>query len=286
MRSFCGVVLIAALFGASPTAAQKGSIRSQKERRSSSSGGSSRDGGHSFAVQHSFDGATWSTKGSLVVGEFLQVVFEPAFEKWDDSHANALRDADTYYVRVASAPNSADAEAGGAAHTQLAVAPCQLANAGWYEHYRVTFAPHDDNKAWVIGLAPFGSAYAREHSPDYCKEPSAFTAKVDNMRGADHRVIMADRPPQRAPVFTQQDKEEAIYKQPENKRAKPPGQEGEGGEEKQPKSFFERYWIYILLFLVITMLQGQAAGTEPAQGGRGGGGGGRGGGGGGGGPQQ
>ena len=114
---------------------------------------------HKFPMQYSLDGSKWSEKGFLWVGEMYQIGFDGSFEEW-----NSIQDLGTktqYYVRIAQTPADDFSGMTSANSVQVGVSTCELINSAFSEHFRVTFAPHDDNKKRIVGLAPYGSAYVK-----------------------------------------------------------------------------------------------------------------------------
>ncbi|KAJ9472684.1 hypothetical protein DIPPA_03203 [Diplonema papillatum] len=208
-----------------------------------------------FPVQYSFDGEKWKDKGTIMVGR--QVWFEDAFKSWPTEDVAAIASSQRYFIRVA-----ADAAAPDSSHQlMLSVSVCELVNAAFAEHYRVTFAPHDDNKNVIIGLAPYGAAYTKVLSPlyDACASRQVFDERLSKISQAPtHSVVLADSPPQRPATFSAGARDDALFEPPVNKQAKRVEKEraAENGEAPPPeeKSWWERNWFYLVLaFLIIRL---------------------------------
>eukprot|EP01060_Flectonema_neradi_P009673 TRINITY_DN16892_c0_g1_i1.p1 TRINITY_DN16892_c0_g1~~TRINITY_DN16892_c0_g1_i1.p1 ORF type:complete len:273 (+),score=58.22 TRINITY_DN16892_c0_g1_i1:52-870(+) len=238
---------------------------------------------HKFPMQYSLDGKEWNEKGFLWVGELYQIGFEGSFDSW--SNTDALGETAHYFVRIAQTPAEGFSEMTAENSVQIGVSTCELINSAFSEHFRVTFAPHDDNKKRIVGLAPYGSAYVKTRAMalDACTSDSLKEERLSKVESTRHQVIMADRPPRRPAIFDKNSKEESIYTTQVNQQAEKARKEkqrkerlerGEPAEEPQEKSFFEKYGMYLGIAFLLMQLQGGAAQPEGEAAGGGGGGGG------------
>eukprot|EP01063_Lacrimia_lanifica_P005311 TRINITY_DN1306_c3_g2_i1.p1 TRINITY_DN1306_c3_g2~~TRINITY_DN1306_c3_g2_i1.p1 ORF type:complete len:285 (+),score=121.84 TRINITY_DN1306_c3_g2_i1:51-905(+) len=237
---------------------------------------------HSFSVSYSADGKDWTPKGEIVVGKNLKIWVDKAFSHWDDATVQTLVGKKQYYLRVSQAPVG-EKESG---FVQLAISTCELINAAFAEFISVTFAPHDDEKRRVIGLAPFGSAYTNQRAShlDACSAPETFDSRLATLLADKpklaHQFTVNYMPPKLQATFGPDSNDLTIYShtpeeqarraQEEARRRAAAVENGEEPAEKREQTFWEKYWLYILMAFLFMKMQGAA---EPQQGGGGGGGG-------------
>eukprot|EP01064_Diplonema_japonicum_P032308 TRINITY_DN602_c0_g2_i1.p1 TRINITY_DN602_c0_g2~~TRINITY_DN602_c0_g2_i1.p1 ORF type:complete len:322 (+),score=85.22 TRINITY_DN602_c0_g2_i1:104-967(+) len=237
---------------------------------------------HKYPVVYSSDNVNWKSKGFLMVGDAYQVWFEGAFQEWDKEEVTKIVEGDKYYLRISKTPR----ETLGEEFIQLTVSVCELVNSAMSEHYHVIFSPHNDLKGVLVGVAPFGAAYTKIRSPslDACTSPEMLLSRYETLADSEkkffsHSLVVADRPPHRPATFGPNTKDEPIFQQPTNAQSKrqEARQKAESTgehipeEREQPETtWFQKYWLYIVIAAMFFRLQG--AQPEPGAGGGGGGG--------------